>query len=1265
MARPSLGDIFGVQDDRPPLAAIFGADPDFSDVTGGASSTADDLLRKKREQMAQARQLAAAQGLAGPAPSQSVGDRAVALGDRFVSAAAEGLVSIPELAAKILPDSNASAMLPSQDTEREVPGDPYITIGKPGGFLDLHAQREDIRQQAAAARERLLGSQGDPGVVAAADTLAEAAGMAIPFGEGAGAAKALDSAQPLAHAAEALSPEAAAEAAYMARRAKVLPTIPGAREPFVGPGAIADSLRPESEILQVGTHADNAAQDVAMGLRARPQDAGDAAELSRVSQALDENAAPSLPRQAPPSLAEIFGDQPAQMSKPAGMLDSLPGSGSVNETRAPFSSPLEAPPAAPETELVLRHALTGEELPLDTPYTGTKNAVTEGERIARGLPEVEALARKSTGDTWAEARQTFEADPEAPRLLAARIAEKPRTLTPVENDLLLHDRMKMSLDHRDALGAESAALDAGDQEAAAMAKMRRQSIEQAMDVNDTALKRAGTEWSAGGQARQKLISEDYSPLYLRQRLTVAAREAGAEPIAGAAEKLDQLSRQLAEAQQQLAGYEERLSQVHGERAVAAAEKDVAAADRAGVRRAARGNLDAEYQDLAAKLEAKARKNQSTVNMSGGLDPETVGIIGKMARNRVQAGAKGLGEVVDGVYQTIRPHIEGLEPSEVRDAISGYGIVRPQQARSEAVQELARVRQQGRVVAALEDAQAAGRTADVARLQREVERLDGGTAMPGRGPASDAERLAATKNRLARREQELTRNLAEEYFPKKTRRPVALDSDAIALQGKVNGLKRQADLIIRKQELAGRTGAEKALDYTQGWGRFLKLTGVSTLQKISSAAAERALVFRPIEELIGGGLSKLPLVRDIAREAPIEGGGSLKAVAKGYGGFFGKAAREELKAHLGGAEGPMELALGKAHLGGETPEWMSYPGHIHAGLKAPAKISGYEYAMEKQAQHYLGLGQAEKLHDPVAIAEMKARAWEFANRDIFMGDNAAVSAFRRAFAHQEGDSLAARAGKTTANVLMPIVKVPTNYALEATDYLAGLPKAALRTGNVVRRGLKATAEAESRTLADVVHAGLQTLPEGQADLIMRQLKKGSLGAGLISLGATGAVEVGGYYDGKRKPGELQPGEIRIAGHAVPHMILHHPALEALQVGGSIYRAKTVPEGIGTAAKGLAENVPFIETPVMLARDLWGREPTKAVGGFVRGMTIPPDAQRLARVLDQKTPTTPGEKFLQELGWQHIDAKKRKPHGDFVHKMLGEEELGIPGMHNNVR
>ena len=1224
------------------------------------------LLDAKRAQMAQARQVAAAQGLAGPAPRQSVGARALALGDRAVSAAAEGLVSMPELAAKFLPDDNPSAMLPSQDTEREVPGDPYPTLGKPGGFFDLKASREDIRRQAEAHREALRASEGDPYTIAAVDTLAEAAGMAIPLGPGGKAARAAEEAQgalrltlgraaPAVRAAEDLAPE---EAEYLARRAKAMQTMPGAQEPFVGPGAVADSMRPERAILQVGEHGDRAAQDAALGLRGAP---GSADELARASLAIDEHAAPApLPRREPHSLAEIFGE-PVHEPSPFVHPEASPApesAASVHQGGRPF----------------FRDMLTREELPADTPHTGTKNAVTEAERAARGLPEIEHASRR-TNDYWGEARQIFEEQPERARDLAERVAAKPRGLSDTETALLGMDRMKLTLDYDEALTAETNALQGGDEEALALARIRRKSIEAAQAKSDEALVRAGGEWHATGMARQALVAQDFSPLRLVTRNQLAAAEAKAaggkvlpEAVEAGNQKLVQIAEQIKAAQKEAAGYEERVAEAEGHKVLAAVERDVAKAERSGVRRASRVDLDAEFQDLAKRLDKKAAINQSTANMSGGLDPETVGIIARMARNRVQAGARGLGEVVDGVYQAVRPHIEGLEPREVRDAISGYGVVRQQATRSEAVAELAKIRQQGRLVSKLDALQAgealpvgAPRRApapEVAALQAKLRQTVDELGIDARN-LDDAQRLAAVKKRLAAREQELTRHLAEEYFPKKERRPLALDSDAIALQGRVNRLKQQANLIIRKQELAGRSGAEKALDWTAGWGRGIKLSGSATLFKISAAAGERALVFKPIEELIGAALSKAPVLRQVAAKAPIEGGGSLGAIAKSYAGFFGKQARAESLGYLRGGEGPLESALGKHHLGGEAPAWMEFPGKVHAALKAPAKVAGYEFAMEKQAQFYLKQGKAEALLDPVLQEEMKARAWEYATRDIFMGDNAFVKWFNDGLRKSAADSLPAKAGKTAARVLFPIVKVPTNYALELTDYALGIPKASIRLGVAVRRGL-------------------EELPAAEAEKIMRQLKKGSLGAGLIALGATGVVEAGGYYapGEHRGHGELHAGEVRIGGVKVPHMLLHHPAVEALQIGATLFRAHSAGEGLENAAWGVAEQVPFFEEPLTAGRVL-RQDPSQFFGSIERGMTIPPDVQRLARILDQKKPRTPAQMGLQQVGFggleidhfgvhiPEIEAKKRKPRGDFWEKLVEETMLGVPGLRDNVR
>jgi hypothetical protein len=308
---------------------------------------------------------------------------------------------------------------------------------------------------------------------------------------------------------------------------------------------------------------------------------------------------------------------------------------------------------------------------------------------------------------------------------------------------------------------------------------------------------------------------------------------------------------------------------------------------------------------------------------------------------------------------------------------------------------------------------------------------------------------------------------------------------------------------------------------------------------------------------------------------------------------------------------------------------------------------------------LARGEGQQLLNPLAQAEMKARAWEYAQRDIFMGDNAFTKWFNDGLRVGPKDSNITRAVKSGARVAFPIVKVPTNYALEVSDYALGLPKAAARIGGVLKAGSKAAVAA--RDLGSIVRAGLEKVGPQQAEQIMRQLKKGSLGAALIALGATGAFESGGFYEPRkrRREGELQPGEVRIAGLAIPHMILHHPAIEALQIGAELHRQRTLAEGLKNAALGVGESVPFFEEPIRAARSIRDN-PAQLVGEQVRGLTIPPDVQRLARVLDQRGEHTAAEQLLQGLGWQHIDANRRKVRGSLPQRLLKEEELGIPGL-----
>lgn len=1261
------------------VQAAASSGPDFSDVIGGAGGAREQKRAELTATLA-AQKSAPNAGL-GATPPQSVGDRAVAFGDRFVSGAADTIASIPEGVTSLWNKYQGAV----GGDALQVPEFQYPTIGAPGGFLDMKAQRADIAHQADAARERLLASEGDPEMVAAADSLALGAGYAAPL-PGLRGAKAAEGLTPAAARipSQVLLDEAPGDAAFLANRAKVMPTIPGAEEPFLRPGAFGEALAPHEQVLQVGRQADDAAQRAALGLSGDASDPALAALRQRYEAPLVDG--PPLappPAAAPPSLAEIFGDARRPVHESLAPVPET--TGPVLET-APLvhgtEPPVLAPAPSPDAVPTLRNALTGEELPLDTPTTGTMHAITRAEQNAAGLPRTSPAV---SSDPWEQARQVFEQDPQAPRQLAQEVAAKPRPLSDFENHLLAHDRAKLKPAYEGALSAEEQALATGDPEQIAAAKLHRLSVERDFQTNADAADLGGTESGKGLQARQKQITEDYQPLNLIRRYKVA--NMGEEAPDAVRAKLVDISQQLEAAQTRLAAAEDRAQTLEAQRMIHSENLDTARVVRSKGRATVTAGLDQEYSDLSAQWRKATGLAQSGVN------PDQAAILAKMARNRVRAGVTNLHDLVDGIFQDARPHLDTLEPQDVRDAIAGASPKGQAAAKKQAVSDFAALRREARVLNALDasqgklaaagDSRAAGALRkEVARWQAEADKISAGTGpRQAGGPLSDPERLRAALQRNTARQAELRDQIASGTFVSKTRAPLA-DSSLVAARADTQRLQRAADAIIGRRELQNRSFLQKALDLTAATARFTPLTSVTgTLPKLGAAAGMRSLIFRPAEQLLSVADPYLPLLKHFANEAPVEGGGvGLSALKKSYQGFFSKEAAAEAAAHLRGEEGPLALAMGKAHPPSGAPAFMDYPAHLHAAVKSPTVVAGFNWAMETQARALRAAGKGDLLLDASTRAEMESRAWEVAMRDIMLNDNSAVNRFNRALDKLPQDSAATRMGIATVRSQMPIVKVPANYVTQITDYFNGLPKAAGAMTATVYRGMKALPAAEGRTIAEIVHAGLQASPPGYADYIMRNMKRGRLGAALAALVTTGAVEVGGYYrkGEHRSEDDLQPGEIRIGGKDVglqlPHNLLHSPAIEFMQAVGTIKRSKTLAQGLGTSALGIAGQVPFFEEAQRVGRDL-PDNPAKFAGMAARQITEPPDMQKLARILDQSKERTTAQKVEQGLGlaglqvgdWKvpEIAARKRVPHGSFWHQLLGQEELGIPGLREKVR
>jgi len=154
---------------------------------------------------------------------------------------------------------------------------------------------------------------------------------------------------------------------------------------------------------------------------------------------------------------------------------------------------------------------------------------------------------------------------------------------------------------------------------------------------------------------------------------------------------------------------------------------------------------------------------------------------------------------------------------------------------------------------------------------------------------DVESLEKLKTRLRKRSAEIGAKLmnADVEQAKKTKKAPPLDEEARNLQAQVNKKQTQLEIEVLKLQQKNRTKVEKGLDFLAKWRRAVLLTSATTIGKLTSAATQR-IITTPLEEILGGAISKIPGVSKIAAKAPREGVFSPSAEAKALTQLFRKA-----------------------------------------------------------------------------------------------------------------------------------------------------------------------------------------------------------------------------------------------------------------------------------------------------------------------------------------------------------------------------------------
>lgn len=506
------------------------------------------------------------------------------------------------------------------------------------------------------------------------------------------------------------------------------------------------------------------------------------------------------------------------------------------------------------------------------------------------------------------------------------------------------------------------------------------------------------------------------------------------------------------------------------------------------------------------------------------------------------------------------------------------------------------------------------------------------AAKGKKPLTDTER--AEMKTLSDKVKELTDALAkaEEALTKSGK---GHEGDAYE-----PWMKAKYNLKERQQNFEQRISSWRweNMSKAEQWADWLKQIRVAMLissPKTAGKVGTSSLLQLPaatLKEVMGSALRMVPGIKTIAEMAPIEGKGFQGDVEKSALSAAGKQGWKDAKDIITKGQTELDVMYGNKN---RPWSWLDIFGLFHAAEKAPAVANQYERAKLKIIDAEKAAGRDTT--SPAALDRIQQRAYDESIKAKYQEDNALVDAFRSAVNNlkRPDRSVGAQAIGRGLDLLMPIVRTPTNIIAQTLEHVGGLPAGAIKAG--------------------IAHyKGLENLTPKEADNIMRLMKRGSLGLPLLALGYYTAGSIGGLYSGKRRPDELKPGEIDTGAGKIPAwMTAHHPALLALHFGATVRRAEMKvkhhqAQGFVTGAmQGLGhliDEVPFVREQGEIGRLFEEGANQHAINRLAASFVVPALLTWAAQESDRDS---------------RGEVQKRKP-DTFIQQL----EVGLPGLRQRV-
>lgn len=510
----------------------------------------------------------------------------------------------------------------------------------------------------------------------------------------------------------------------------------------------------------------------------------------------------------------------------------------------------------------------------------------------------------------------------------------------------------------------------------------------------------------------------------------------------------------------------------------------------------------------------------------------------MAKAKLEEGITDAHAIVDSIHAAIADHTP-LWKGEIADIVSGFGEKR-KATRTELQERLSQLRRD------LKDAYH--------------------PKQPKKGKTPDEE--AAAKNE--RRQKEIRKQIAKidaqiksgDFSKAPARAKPEYNEETRKLQSELDHARADADRLERKIAYKAESPIFRAITFTTTLSRAMILFSLSVFEHLAGASLWRAVSTVAEDTLWGGIRHAFPT---LDRLADLEGGGAMAGgQLAGLKKVFSRETLKMMKDKWVQGRSDRQAMYGK-HYESNYP-LLDLIGRSHDIVKTPLEQHEYGRATYRQTQN-LRRKLARDGATPDEIdramvtdstqAYIGGKAYEASQAAKLQGKNAVADwwndTLRRA--ENSGDLGALFAG--LARIESPIVKIPLNYAGELFSYFPG--------GGALKAGSRAMA---------ATRKGRKLTPE-DANYIVKNIKKQSLGAGLFAAGFFGYQYFGGLWrPGKKPPNEDLPiGDIQTPLGVLSHHWSHSPTVGMMQMGATV--AWAMEEDRKKAEKGGGEETPWTD------------------------------------------------------------------------------------------